>query len=98
MFDMFGFIGFDPLPEEEVEVSRKFIKLLLDFGKDGKVNEFPNWAPLHLDDPRYLEIDREFEVKSGMPLQNRMEFWQKLNVYWNYTTSSKYLETYHDEL
>ena len=58
----------------------------------------PEWAPLDLDDPYYLEMDEKFVVRSGLPMEKRMEFWRTLPVYWNYTLGRTEGKSHHDEL
>ena len=87
MFDMFD--DYPPMPEDDVAVSRKFIRLLIDFGKQDRA-PVDGWKPLDLEDPTYLLVDKEFEVKEGMPMQDRMKFWNSLpNVYWHYKPAHK---------
>lgn len=87
IFPMFP--HYPPMPEEDVVVSRKLIRLLIDFGKKD-TSPIDEWKPLHLDNPSYLHIDKTFEVKSGLPLQDRINFWRTLpSIYWNYRPVSK---------
>ena len=89
IFPMFP--DFGPMPEEDVEVSRKLIRLLIDFGKmNGGETVIKNqhWRKLDLRDPNYLLIDGNFTVQPGLPMQTRMEFWNSLPpVYWRYKQS-----------
>lgn len=85
MLLLFPMFPFDPMPEKDVEVSRKFIKMLVDFAENGKITSYPDWKQLDLESQTYLEINDEFSVKNGLPYQDRMTFWRSLNVYWNHT-------------
>ena len=78
-----------PTTKLDVEVSRKLIRLLIDFGKlNGGKNVVNNWQRFDPKDPYYLLIDENFSVKQGLPLQQRMQFWNTLPpVYWRYKHS-----------
>lgn len=87
-----------PILENEVKFSRKFIKLLLDWGKEGRPpSHLSDWKSFNLNDPCYLVIDEEFEVKKGTPDRERIDFFrQQLDpVYWHYVLEGN---TLHDEL
>ena len=76
------------MPEEDVEVSRKLIRLIIDFGKEDR-GPVEGWRPLDNDSPSYLQIDRQMAVREGMPLQERMAFWNSLPpVYWRHSTKA----------
>ena len=97
IFNMFP--DFDPMPDNELQFSRKFIKLLIDWGKDGKPPQYlSNWKRFDLDNPSYLIIDEEFKVKKGTPDSKRIDFWRhqlQEPVYWEYVLEGN---TLHDEL
>ena len=85
MLMLFNMFPFDAMPPKDEEVSRKFIKLILDFAENGKSTLYEDWQPLDVDSPSYLLIDEEFKpVKEELPYQKNMKFWDSLNVYWNY--------------
>ena len=88
MFPEFDESGI-PMTELDVNVSRKLIRLLIDFGKsNGGETLIPNWRTFDLKDPYYLLIDENFTVKQGLPMQQRMQFWNTLPpVYWRYKQS-----------
>ena len=89
IFNMFPEFG--PMPEKDIDVSRKLIRLLIDFGKfNGEESLIGNtkWRRLDLENPNYLLIDEEFSVQEGLPRQHRMQFWNSLPpVYWRYKQS-----------
>ena len=98
MMQLFKMFDFDPMPENEVNFSRKLAKLLIDWGREGKPPSYlPNWKKLDLDDPSYLVIDEEFQVRKGYPDEERINFWRnELDlVYWTYVLEGN---TLHDEL
>ena len=79
MLQMFRMFDFEPMPDYELAFSRKLIKLLIDWGKEGKPPAYlSEWSKLDLDNPKYLVIDEEFTVKSGFPDHERMGFWRNL--------------------
>ena len=84
MLLMFPMFPFDPMPEADIQVSRKFIKLLVDFATNGKSSAYPDWKPLKTSDPKkVLNIGKEFLVEEGLPYQENFRFWDGLDVYWN---------------
>ena len=95
LFDMFDQL-FPNMPEQEVKVSRKFVKLITDFAKNGKPTSYPSWKKLDLETPQFLQIDDDFTVEEGLPFQNRIEFWETLDVYWKHTLSDS--NNFKDEL
>lgn len=99
MLQLFNMFDFDPMPENEVKFSRKLVKLLIDWGKDGHPPSYlSDWKSLDLNDPCYLVIDEEFEVKKGTPDRERLDFWrhQLDPVYWHYVLEGNTL--HHEEL
>ena len=99
MLQLFKMFDFEPMPENEVVFSRKLIKLIIDWGKNGEPPEYlPNWKSLNLEHPNYLVIDEDLEVKQGWPDEKRMDFWRnKLDpVYWSYVLQGHSL--HHEEL
>ena len=74
------------MTDDDVEVSRKLIRLLIDFSKSGRGEEVvQGWKKFDEEDPTYLLIDKEFTVKQGLPMEHRMKFWNSLPpVYWRY--------------
>ena len=79
--------------EDDIKVSRQLIRLLIDFGKSGRGEDvMPGWKKFKEEDPIYLQIDKEFIVKQGEPMQERMQFWRSLPpVYWRYKNQNKTL-------
>ena len=73
----------------DVDVSRKLIRLLIDFGKSGRGEDaIENWRKFKVEDPNYLHIDKDFIVNQGLPIEERMKFWTSLPpVYWRYKNS-----------
>jgi hypothetical protein len=46
-----------------------------------------------VEDPVYLLMDDEYTVKSGLPIRNRIDFWNWLPpVYWRHTTPVRRFE------
>ena len=90
---------FDPMSADEVEFSRKFVKLLIDFGKEGKPPAYlSEWKKLDLENPQYLVIDKEYSFRHGYPDKERLDFWRNeigKDIYWNYGLEGN---TLHDEL
>ena len=78
-----------PMTKLDIKVSRRFIRLLIDYGKsNGGGNIMDNWRKFDLKDPYYMLIDGNFTVKQGMPMEERMKFWNSLPpVYWQYKQS-----------
>ena len=87
LFSLFGAV-FPAMPEEEVEVSRKLVKLITDFAKHGKPTSQPKWKKLTLDNPHFLKIGEDFTVEEGLPIQERIKFWETLDVYWKHVLKS----------
>ena len=82
MWDMFPF---EPMPKIDIEVSRKFIKAIVHFAKEGKPS-YAGWKGLSSDKVTYFDMNERFTVKQGWPpIQDRMKFWQEQKAYWNYT-------------
>ena len=79
--------------EDDIKVSRQLIRLLIDFGKSGRGEDvMPGWEKFKEEDPIYLQIDKEFIIKQGEPMQERMQFWRSLPpVYWRYKNKNKNL-------
>eukprot|EP00095_Tigriopus_kingsejongensis_P007910 maker-scaffold132_size323655-snap-gene-2.24 protein:Tk07910 transcript:maker-scaffold132_size323655-snap-gene-2.24-mRNA-1 annotation:"carboxylesterase" len=87
LFNMFPI--FEPMTETEVQVSRDFVKLLVDFAKAGRSTLHPDWRPLNLDAPNYLEIDATTRVvEAELPNQHRLSLWDDLKLFWH-TAASK---------
>ena len=83
MLLLYSMFPFEPMPPKDLEVSRKFIKLLLDFAENGKSTLYEDWRPLDVSSPSYLVIDEDFTpVNEDLPYQENMKFWDSLNVYW----------------
>ena len=93
------FDDFDPMSEKELQFSRKFVKLLIDWGKEGRPPPYLlDWKRFNTNDPNYLLIDEEFTVKKGNPDHERIDFWRhqlREPVYWDYVLQGNNL---HDEL
>ncbi len=90
MFPMFA--GMGEMPDEDVAVSRKFIKTLVDFAQFGKPSKAYGWEPLDSKKPVYYEIDKEFKVRKGFPpIFDRLKFWHELDedAYWKFTLANQ---------
>ena len=71
IFKMFP--EFDPMPENELQFSRKLIKLLIDWGKNGKPPQYlSDWKRFDVENPSYLVIDEEFKIEKGTPDRQRL--------------------------
>lgn len=94
LFNMFPM--FKPMSERSVNVSRAFIKVILDFATHGKSTIHQDWQPLREEKPNYLVFDDQFQVvQEELPFQNRIRFWESLNAFWNYEFS---ISRWKDEL
>lgn len=92
MLQMFPMFPFDKMPDYELEFSRKYVKFLIEWGKDGKPPQWlSDWKPFDVKDPSYLQIDREFVVRKGIPDHERLKFWAEdlPPVYWNFVLSQR---------
>ena len=74
------------MTSDDVEFSRKLIRLLIDFSKSGRgENIVEGWKKFDEGSPVYLLMDKEFVAKEGLPMETRMKFWNSLpSVYWRY--------------
>ena len=61
--------------------------MLLDFLANGESTLYPAWRPLEADPSSWthLKMDADFTAESGLPFQQRMQFWRSLDVFWNAT-------------
>ena len=80
---------FRPLPHEDLVFSERFIKLISSFVTDGKPyltmesgHEF-DWHPVKVTNATHLNIGNEMVMDMGLPNHERMNFWQRLPIYWN---------------
>ena len=75
-----------PMTEDDIKFSRKLIRLLIDFSKTGRGETIDkDWKSFQEESPVYLLMDKEFVVKEGYPMEERMKFWNSLPpVYWRY--------------
>ena len=88
------------MPEEDIQVSRKFIKFLIDWARRGEAPDYiSDWKPFDLKNPSHLIIDEEFSVQPGLPDQERFAFWkhQLDPVYWSYNAQGHNSQN-HEEL
>ena len=85
MLMMFPMFPFDPMPAEDVAASRKFIKFLLDFLRNGKSTLYPEWKPVTENDASHLELNSEYSMKQDLPFSERIAFWRKQQAYFNHT-------------
>ena len=74
------------MTDDDVEVSRKLIRLFIDFSKSGRGEDvIQGWKKFDEEDPTYVLIDKDFTAKQGLPMEHRMKFWNTLPpVYWRY--------------
>ena len=74
------------MTDDDIKFSRKFIRFLIDFSKSGRgesINQ--SWKRFDEETPVYLHMDKEFVAKEGLPMEERMKFWNSLPpVYWRY--------------
>ncbi len=91
MLLLFKMFPFDPMPDEDVRVSRELVSLVVDFAKNGRSTKYPEWRSFDESDPKYLVMDGEkFSMKSDeMPYQENYKFWDNLDVFWNYVLGRK---------
>ena len=88
IFKMFP--EFDPMPENELQFSRKLIKLLIDWGKNGKPPQYlSDWKRFDVENPSYLVIDEEFKIEKGTPDSQRLgkSIVQDFTTKWQFTKS-----------
>ena len=74
-----------PPPKKDEIFSIKFIKSLMKFSLNGSTDQ---WQRVESDGSGgylYFNDSGEDELHPGYPFQKRMDFWDNLNVYWNYT-------------
>ena len=65
LFPMFTEI-LPPMPDKDVAVSQKFIRMIVDFAENGEAN----WEPLDNKEVKYLEIGEDFtRKKENLPNQ-----------------------------
>ncbi|XP_065202768.1 esterase E4-like [Planococcus citri] len=76
----------DITPQDR-EITDTFTKLITTFARTGNPNyeELPvQWRPTTIEQPSYLSIDTELEVKDELLNGERMEFWHKLKKQFDY--------------
>ena len=97
LWDMFG-ADFPAMPDKDVSVSRKLISLVVDFAVNGKPSAYGDWKSFKDSDPTYLVMDEEFTVTKGvdMPNQERFNFWDSLDVFWNYALGRRSVTFKHE--
>ncbi|TRY76290.1 hypothetical protein TCAL_13297 [Tigriopus californicus] len=94
LFNMFPM--FEPMSDRSEKVSRDFIKVILDFATHGRSTIHHDWKPLQVEKPNYLVFGEQFQVvQEELPFQERIRFWESLNVFWNYEFSTS---NWRDEL
>jgi len=80
--DMLG-----PLSEEETKQSRKFVKFIAEFARqghpkmDGKY-EFSEWEPVADGQLTHFVFGKYSATQKGLPFQHRMKWWNNMPVYW----------------
>ncbi len=86
MLLLFNMFPFEPMSPEDKDVSRRYIKMIVDFLKYGKSTLYPSWEPLTPENSCYLDMNTNFAVVEGpLPVTGKLQFWNTLPVYWNYT-------------
>jgi carboxylesterase type B len=66
------------LKSDREDITRKVIKLLVNFNQPGKSSSVEEWKPLDWNKPSHLVIANDLQVKEGMPFEERMTFWRSL--------------------
>jgi len=86
MFPLFNDLMGD-LSEEETKNSRKFIKFITRFAKEGhpKSNgkhEYKDWEPIADGQLTHFVFGKYSGMQKGLPFQSRMKWWNSLPVFW----------------
>jgi len=81
---------FRPLPKEDLIFSQRFVELLGSFVRTGtpsiEMGEDAGtfvWNRVLSTNATHLDIGNEMRMDDGLPNHERMNFWQKMPVYWN---------------
>ena len=75
------------LSEEETKQSRKFVKFIAEFAKqghpkmDGKY-EFSEWETIADGQLSHFVFGKYSGTQKGLPFQHRMKWWNNMPVYW----------------
>jgi len=80
--DMMG-----PLSDEETKQSRKFVKFIVEFARQGhpkmdKKYEFSEWEPVADGQLTHFVFGKYSGTQKGLPFQHRMKWWNNMPVYW----------------
>lgn len=87
-----------PLTEEETQISKNFIRVLMEFVVHG-VPSNKEWKDVTKGGYNFINIGKYNQVQQGLPFQDRMQFWNDLPVYWKKNKdSSSNLERMQTEL
>ena len=81
---------FRPLPKEDLIFSQRFVELLGSYVRTGtpsiEMGEDAGtfvWNRVLSTNATHLDIGNEMRMDDGLPNHERMNFWQKMPVYWN---------------
>jgi len=90
--ELFLMFPFAKLKEDEEKMSRKFIKLLMDFAKKGHPKhdgrwEYKDWEPIADGQITHFVFGKYSTTSQGLPFQNRMKWWNELPAYWKKDTA-----------
>jgi len=101
LFPMFEDV-MGPLSTEETKMSKKFVKLVVDFAIQGKPTqdgryEMRDWKNVADGQLSYFVFGRYSASNMGMPFQQRMKWWSQQPVYWNKSAKKKEEEKGCDE-
>ena len=71
-----------PLSDEEVQQSKRFIKLIVSFMNGNHLKEFRNWTSIRKSQLSYLVFDKKLKIMKNLPHQERIQFWDALQIFW----------------
>ena len=80
--DMMG-----PLSEEETRQSKKFVKFVAEFARQGNPKmdgkyEYSEWEPVADAQLTHFVFGKYSGTQKGLPFQHRMKWWNNMPVYW----------------
>ena len=90
--DMMG-----PLSAEETKQSRKFVKFIAEFARqghpkmDGK-HQYKDWEPVADGQLTHFVFGKYSGTQKGLPFQHRMKWWSSLPVYWKKDSAPQLIE------
>jgi len=87
LFETADLIALEPLDDDSKEVSKKMLKMWINFAKTGNPTPGPDsllgvtWSPVTKTGLNYLNIDKELTMHKD-PMKKNMDFWDKILVSW----------------